>query len=492
MMVAKNRAELLSAARAALGDDGHAGEIRVRGTGEVRGVPVTWARNCHASGAFVETVKGAISHSVGYDGVTGWCVDDSGMPGPLELDDLDEQIVIAAVWTGRWASGGVIIDHVAPDGSHIVVGMRAREAATRRYRLVLDAVTHLPRRLEPVGRDDVVLELDDFRPGGFGRLPYVARLREAWLIDTLRIEAVERTTAASSYAAPGELPQDIELATAEPPPAWRRTRGKVPLVRAAIDGRDAGWFVLDTGAGSLAIADHVAAARSLPELGRRIVRTSDGVAGAPFRTARTLQIGPATLHRPRFLELDLAAFSRAAGIALAGILGYDLFMRAAITIDADDGIAITRTAPDGSWIDLRFQDGCPVIAARVPGPSGPCEGLFAIDTGSAAAVTFAAGAAPRVAMRSRGRTMLRGVSGSIGARAGELPWIEIAGHRIEEVAAVVARPSPGASGDPSPDPRVLGSLGMAVLHHFTLAFDYPRRRLQLRRRTRAAQRAPRG
>jgi len=57
MTVAKNRAELMSLARAALGDDGFAGEIRVRGSGDVRGVPVAWTRNCHASGAFASFVE---------------------------------------------------------------------------------------------------------------------------------------------------------------------------------------------------------------------------------------------------------------------------------------------------------------------------------------------------------------------------------------------------------------------------------------------------
>jgi hypothetical protein len=436
------------------------------------------------------TVTGALGDATGYDGCSGWHVDESGMPGPLELDDLDEQIVVAAVWSGRWARGGVIVEQVSGEGSALVVGVRATETAARRYRLTLDGATHLPRRLEQVGRDDVALELADFRPGGFGQLPYLTRVREAWLVDTLRIETVERAAASSSYAAPREPPRDVELAAGDPPPVWRRTRGKVPLVRAAIDGRDAGWFVLDTGAGSLAIADRVASELALPELGRRLVRTSDGVAGAPYRTARTLAVGPATLHGPRFLELDLTAFSRAVGVTLAGVLGYDLFMRAAITIDPDAGVAIAPSADaDGDGADLWFQEGCPVIAARVPGPAGPRDGLFALDTGSAAAVTLAAGAAPDVAMRSRGRTMLRGVSGSVGARAGELAWIELAGHRLEDVGAVAARPGSGATGDPTPAPRVLGSIGMAVLQHFALTFDYPRRRLRLRRTKRAALRA---
>ena len=494
MTVAKNRADVLALARAALADDGFAGEIRVRGTGEIRGVPIVWARTCHASGAFRETVDGALGHAVGHDGHAAWRVDESGMPGALELGDLEDLVVIAAVWSGRWArdDGGVVIEHMTPaDASRLVLGLRAGERGARRFRLTLDAHTCLPRRLEQLGRDDVALEFDDFRPGGFGRLPYVARLREAWLVDTMRVEAVERAPGASSYALAHEPPRDVEIAATGEPLVWRRTRGKLPLVRAHVDGRDAGWFVLDTGAGGSAIAEDVAAALALPELGRRVVRTSDGFAGAPYRVARTLRVGPATIQRPRFLELDLAAFSKAIGVRLAGILGYDLFMRAAVTIDVAAGMAIAAAPPaDGTWVDARFEDACPVVAARVPGPSGPRDAWFALDTGSSAAVTIAAGAAPAIETRSRGRVSLRGVSGSVGARAGELAWIELAGHRIEDVAVVVARAGPGATGDPTPEPGVAGSLGMAILKDFALTLDYRGRRVQLRRTKRAPLGAP--
>jgi predicted aspartyl protease len=392
----------------------------------------------------------------------------------------------------------VTVEHVGTaDASRPVLLLRAGERGVRRFRLTLDGTTFLPRRLEQVGRDDVALELDDFRPGGFGRVPYVTRSREAWLVDTMQVEAVERVAGSSSfsssfsssYALAHPRPHDVEITAAGEPPVWRRTRGKVPLVRAQLDGRDAGWFVLDTGASALAISEPAAAALALPELGRRFVRTSDGVAGAPYRLARTLRVGPATIDRPRFLELDLAAFSKAVGVPLAGVLGYDLFMRAAVTIDVEAGVAIAAAPPvDGAWLDARFEDGCPAVAARVPGPSGPRDAWFTLDTGSSAAVTLSAGAAHAIEVRRRGRMSLRGVSGSVGARAGELPWIELAGHRVEDVAVVIA--GAGATGDPTPEPHVVGSLGMALLKDFTLTLDYQARRVQLRRRARAL-RAPR-
>jgi len=487
--LAKNRADVLVLARTALADDGFAGEVRVRGTGEVRGVPIVWSRTCHASGAFRETIDGALSHAVGYDGRVGWRIDESGMPGVVELGDLEELVVVAAVWSGRWAHahGDVVVDHMSSaDASRLVLGLRAGERGTRRFRLTLDAGTFLARRLEQVGRDDVAIEFDDFRPGGFGRVPYVTRSREAWLVDTMRVEAVERVGGSSSYALAREPPRDVEIAATDEPLVWRRTRGKVPLVRGHVDGRDVGWFVLDTGAGAFALAEDVAAELELPELGRRFVRTSDGVAGAPYRLAQALRVGPATIRDPRFLELDLTGFSKAIGVPLAGVLGYDLFMRAAVTIDIVAGIAIAAAPPaDGAWVDARFEGACPVVAARVPGTSGPRDAWFALDTGSSAAVTIAAGAAPAIEMRSRGRVSMRGVSGRVGARAGELPWIELAGHRIEDVAVVVSRAGPGATGDPTPEPLVAGSLGMALLKDFALTLDYRGHRVQFRRRMRA-------
>jgi len=75
-------------ARAALGGDDLTGEIRVRAparsaaSGDLDAqLPCQWC--------FAETVKGALGHAAGYDGRTGWRVDETGMPGPLELGDLE-------------------------------------------------------------------------------------------------------------------------------------------------------------------------------------------------------------------------------------------------------------------------------------------------------------------------------------------------------------------------------------------------------------------
>jgi predicted aspartyl protease len=515
MPPARGRAEVLTLARAALasGAPGSAGApgaaavtaiepgvgapLVARGRGDVHGVPVTWTRACDAAGRVVDTVESALGHASGFDGERGWRVDATGMPGPLELGDLEELIVAAAVFSGAWCREGgpvTVLDAVTPDSARVWLSLRAA-GGLRRFRLAIDARTGLASRLERAGRDDAALELGDYRPGPSGLVPHLLVWREGWLTDTLRVESIGPASGPVDFGPPRSAPDD----TAFDPAAaleQRSSRTRLPLVRVAIDGRDAGWFALDTGASACAIEAAVAARLGLPELGRRFVRTADGAGGAPYRRAGALRVGAATLRAPLFLELELEPFARAAGIALAGVLGYDLFMRAVVELGGPSGISIAPPGggagesggaesggadAGGDWLPLQFEDGLPVIAARYPGPDGPREGLFAIDTGSAIAVTITAGAAPSFALRGGGRASLRGAGGAASALARSLPWLELAGHRMEGVSVLVARPGAGALGDPEPA-AVSGLIGMGLLRDFAVTFDYPRRRLRARPR----------
>jgi predicted aspartyl protease len=486
MTLARTRAGLLALAREALRATGGPGgaPLAVRGGGEVRGVPVTWTRSYDGAGRVVDAVRGALGHACGFDGARGWRVDESGMPGALELGDLDDLLVSMAVWHGTWCRDGgpvVVEDRVTLDGARAWVSLRAARGH-RRFRLAIDTRTGLPCRLERAGRDDAALELSDFRPAPDGLVPHLLVRREAWLTDTLRVDELDPAPAPVSYEPPAELPDDVAF---EPSAslAQRWTRSRLPLVRASIDDRDAGWFALDTGASACVIEAAVAARLALPELGRRFVRTADGAAGAPYRRAGALRVGGFALRAPLLLELDLQAFARAAGTSLAGVLGYDLFQRAVVSLDGAETITIApptadpSDGDDGDWLPLQFEDGLPVIAARYPGPEGPREGLFAIDTGSAIPLTITAGAASSFVLRGGARVSLRGAGGAASAMARTLGWFELAGHRIEEVDALVARPGAGALGDPEPA-AVAGLIGMGLLRDFTVTFDYPRRRLR--------------
>jgi predicted aspartyl protease len=497
--MAKNHARILEAARAALRFDaaGFVGEVRAHGAGTVSGLPARWERRCHADGRIVERVDAALGRACGFDGHAGWRVDETGMPGDLDLGDLEELVVATAVWDGRWLLGEGAPVEVGPCAhghrDTCAVALRVR-GGTRTFHLALDPEGGLPRRIEDLARDDQALFFADHGPGGFCYVAHRIVSRMGWLEDTLRVEAVERKAEVHDgslhYARVEEVPGDTAFDAGVPVPASRSPRGKLPLVRPRVDGRDVGWFLLDTGAGALGIDAAVAASLGLRAVGRRFVRTADGGVGAVHRRAAVLAVGPLTVREPLFVEVDMGPFGRACGVKLAGVLGYDLFARAVVTLDPAPREPAPRVAIDDPasyaledpvWAPLRFEQGRPMVAARVAADGGAAvdgvTGVFAIDTGSSVAVTLYAAAPPTLALRRGARAAVRGLTGARSGRAAELAWIEVAGCRFEEVPALVAAPGPGVAGATA---GVLGSLGATLFRDAALILDVPRRRLALR------------
>src|SRR5262245_59063717 len=103
MTITKNHAEILGRARQALQSARFDGAFSAHGKGTVHGVAVRGTRTCDREGRVVEIVDGSLGHRAGFDGHAGWRVDESGMPGPLDLGDLETFLVVTAVWSGSWA-----------------------------------------------------------------------------------------------------------------------------------------------------------------------------------------------------------------------------------------------------------------------------------------------------------------------------------------------------------------------------------------------------
>src|SRR5262249_46844171 len=140
---------------------------------------------------------------------------------------------------------------VATEGGRYVLRLRTVSGAAR-FRLTLDAVTALPRTLEPSGRDDLSITFDDYRPSPAGRIPHRITMRQAWLVDRLQVSSIDTPTGDGGSAINVKEPDDVRWGPLTAAVAARFTRGKLPLVRPRIDGRDVGWFVIDTGAGATA------------------------------------------------------------------------------------------------------------------------------------------------------------------------------------------------------------------------------------------------
>ena len=116
------------------------------------------------------------------------------------------------------------------------------------------------------------------------------------------------------------------LALASTPVAadWRSGGREVPLdgdghvwtVRATLDGRVTGQFLLDTGASVCVLAPETARRLDLEETGLDVdLRTANGVVRAPLVRVRSIEVGG---HRARDVT---AVVHPAVGSSLDGVLG---------------------------------------------------------------------------------------------------------------------------------------------------------------------------
>ena len=251
------------------------------------------------------------------------------------------------------------------------------------------------------------------------------------------------------------------------------------MIPALVNGKDHGWFLLDTGAATLCISGDVAqSARMKPVGSTRAV----GVAGstkAGFRRARQLAIGPLVMDNPIFLQLDLSFLEPAFGVKIAGICGTEMFHRAIFEIDlAENELVIHETLEDDDlvWRPLSFLGRIPAMTATYEGDR---TGLFRFDSGSAKVLEFDADTVEEFGLiekRKVHETQVGGVGGSRSADEGELAWVEFAGHRTSAPLVTFSRSGPTAKRAPSTD----GVFGLGIIPGMAIVFDYGDERYAVR------------
>jgi hypothetical protein len=260
----------------------------------------------------------------------------------------------------------------------------------------------------------------------------------------------------------------------------RRVRSGHLLVHPLVNGRDAGWFILDSGAGTMVIDQKVADRLGMPAVGEIVAVGVAGMTKTRFRMGGPLRLGPLTMSRARYLDLDLGFLTKAFGVPVGGIVGRDLFARAAVEIDIS-GEAVSLHDParyrleGAQWQELFFSGRNPAVRARFEGDR---EGLFKLDTGSDQTVSIHAPAVERfglLAGRETRESRSGGVGGSRPSRRGKLAWFELAGYRFESPEVEFT----GAGAGAFSDVYATGNIGAGFLKAFRIVFDYGNKRVAL-------------
>lgn len=255
------------------------------------------------------------------------------------------------------------------------------------------------------------------------------------------------------------------------------------LVRPHVDGKAAGTWIFDTGAGMCVVSTP-----QLPSLGLRPAGSIDtiGVGGAETAktwTADTLTLGPMTLRNHPLLATDLSFLQQHLGEPITGVIGYGVLSHCVAELDfTAPRIALhdpaTYQLVDATWAPLDLEGRTPAVHATFDGH----EGLFQIDTGQNSAVVCQWSTVEALHLHERGGlrdASVRGVGGQIAAKAGALAWFQFGGVRQDNVEALFLLEAKGSRANP----RRSGAIGAALLQPFVMVTDYANARIAFRPRS---------
>src|SRR5262249_51358911 len=121
----------------------------------------------------------------------------------------------------------------------------------------------------------------------------------------------------------------------------------------------------------------------LPPAGSVWLGLAAGAAAGSIRQAGAMRLGPLTIERPAFAEMDLSPLSAVIGVEIAGIIGYHVLRRSIVELEVEaPSLAILDPAmpPDrgDAWQPIAIYGNHVYVCARFEGH----EGWFRLDTGA--------------------------------------------------------------------------------------------------------------
>jgi len=461
--------------------------LYVGGTGEYLGLPAIFRMYFSPQGGYRSEITSRLTLIEGFDGQQGWMVDETGMPGHMELTALEQSQIIAWTTGGFWLSPDCPLIMEAQPGSQgdtaVVLSLSLPDGILEAT-MIIDPETYLPQRCQwtTFGQESFI-EFHRYQDAGGFLFP---REIPFW-IEFQKI-SIEVHTVRPARESIGDLihpvtqrPEDTRFHLERGPsvPLIRIPSGNL-AVQPQVDGQEAGWFLLDTGAGRSVIDIGLADSLDMESIGELPAMGFGGLVTVHYRIGESLTLGPMEIERPTFLEIDLSPLREAFGMDIAGILGYDLFMRCLVDLDVTgDSLFLYQPGAwdlsEVDWQDLIFHRNAPVLSCSFDGGH---TALFDLDTGFPGMVTFNRTYAEQSGLLDELELetfTAGGVGGTVKMQSGQLGWLEIGGHRWEGVPMSVAGESQGVRADEA----IAGLIGTGLLPSFKVLIDYPNKRIAL-------------
>ncbi len=339
-------------------------------------------------GRFVQSFQGSDSKTVGNDGTRYWQEDRSHFVQELEFGDRDRQMAINLLLSGNWLFAPAPIELTTSEN---VVHVLFKETGVA-MDVGIDPSTYLPTRASFQIPHGTTLELSDWRVAGDRKTPMHVKVTTDDETETYSADAVKPIRPGDVHTAmPKSNVSDFTFDPAKPAIVESSFLGKSHIkVRALVNGRDVGWFILDSGAGAMVIDKALADSLNLKRLNRGSATGVGGTIESSARAVDKFEIGPMTLRNVRFGDYDFSAFNKGSGPRIAGTIGTPIFRRAVVltswkgpTVEFHDRSKFKLEK--GAWERLRFSSDNPAVLARV---AGTPESWYRLDSGGSGFLTL--------------------------------------------------------------------------------------------------------
>jgi predicted aspartyl protease len=468
--------------------------IQATGTADFRGEEVPFTFTFDNQGRFHAQLAGDLPLTMAYDGTQSWERDWNATERFTVLGDRDGTLISNWTVTGDWAAEHSQLNFTEPPtqpNSQPDSQSNPADSITLDFTLdnspmtgtvELDPATHLPRRFTwTSGHTSTTQELSGFGDLAGAMIP--SRIHQTStsgnpITILFSTAGPSPTFVRSPYAPAFSRAADTAFDPAIPAAleVKRAPTGHL-LVHPLVGGKDIGWFIFDSGAGTNVLSSPVADEAGFERFGSIKAVGVGGATDAHFYRAPALSLGPITITEPVFVGIDLAFLDQYMGVRIGGVIGYELLARTIVEFDIT-GAQIALHDPaiyrsDAPWHELLLYQRHPCIRATFEGH----EGIFNLDTGAAqSTVTFHHPATQRLGLldgRETSASTIGGVGGNVPAREGLIKSFDLGGRRSENITATFATEPIGAFADA----YLAGNIGGQLMAPFNLILDYPSRRI---------------
>jgi hypothetical protein len=431
--------------------------------------------------SFLNSATGTLIDNAGFDGKSCWIENWSGVPHYVGLVDKDSNELLAWVTTGQWALGDCPLTRRLTDlsGGQISLEIKPKDGETPAT-LTLDEDTMLPKKLKYwTESGDETWSFSDYQKFGGRTLPRHTTHQMSQTTDWYDIDKAEQAKVnPAEFALPKPDFSDTSYSDATGNEIEIRRIFGYLFVRPLVNGKDVGWFFLDSGADVMCIDPKFAQNDQFEDLGTDTTAGVVAVVKLKIFRGKSFQLGPVTIKNPTFYGFDMTPF-QAFGIQVSGICGYDFLARSVLQVDPKAlkikifNPAIAPKFDNVRWEHLTFNGNTPSITCSFEGDH---SGVFSLDTGSSSTVDLFSPIVAKLGLlqgRETASVNTGGAGGSAESKTGTISYFEVGGHRFDKptVGLQVTKQGVFAS------PYLAGNVGMGFLGHFRLIFDYGHSRM---------------